>query len=100
MPWKPVRKFPRLLTRNISSTEIKAYNGEKNFQACFPKTIKAHGTQEYFVGVDFKFLGYDELSNYLKHQTEDVISETNLEKLGEKFTHMLNFQVHSNCNLF
>ena len=24
MPWKPVRKFPRLLTRNISSTEIKA----------------------------------------------------------------------------
>ena len=50
--------------------------------------------------MDFKLVGYDELSNYLKHQTEDVISETNLEKLGEKFTHMLNFQVHSNCNLF
>ena len=26
---KPIRKFPHLLTRNVSSAEIKAYNGEK-----------------------------------------------------------------------
>ena len=27
---KPVRKIPRLLTRNKSNTKNKAYNGEKN----------------------------------------------------------------------
>ena len=33
MPWKLMRKIPRLLTRNVSSTKNKAYNGEKIFSS-------------------------------------------------------------------
>ena len=33
MPWKPMRKFPLLLYTNVSSSEIKAYNGENDFRS-------------------------------------------------------------------